>query len=82
MASSDPDVIKIHLQSSLYMNLTPMINHTINFSNHHQNREQITKKDKRVLATNFRNQKVEGLIRYSIDQQIFKFKAIVGPKNP
>ena len=44
--------------------------------------EQITKKGNRVQTTNFtieiQNQKLEGLICYSIDQQIFKFKAIVG----
>ena len=37
IASSDPDVIKIHLQSSLCLNLTPMINHIVYFS-HHQKR--------------------------------------------
>ena len=47
-----------------------------------ENVEQITKKGDRVLSTNFtpenQNQKIEGLITYSIDQQIFKFKAIIG----
>ena len=37
VASSDPDVIKIHLQSSLCLHLTPAINLMINFS-HHQKR--------------------------------------------
>ena len=41
------------------------------------NGEHIIEKANRVLSTNFpqetENQKVEGLITYSIDQQFFKF---------
>ena len=43
--------------------------------------EQITKKGNKVLTTNFtleiQNRKIEELITYSIDQQEFKFKAII-----
>ena len=50
-----------------------------------ENGEQITEKGNRVQSTNFtleiQNQKVEGLINYSIDQQIFKFKVIIGHKD-
>ena len=38
------------------------------------------------MSTNFtlviQNRKVTGLITYSINQQIFKFKATTGPKQP
>ena len=63
-----------------------MINHMICLS-HHQKRigEQITKKGHRVLRTNFtleiQNQKVEGLITYSTEQQIFKFIALQDTKT-
>ena len=43
-----------------------------------ENEKQMTVKDNMLLTINFtveiQNQKVEGLITYSLDQQIFKFK--------
>ena len=82
MASSDPDVIKIHLQSSL-SEFNPNENF---FSLPLENGEQITEKGNRVQCTNFTleilNQNVDGLITYAIDKQIFKFKAIIGHKDP
>ena len=47
--------------------------------------EQITEKGNRVQSTNFileSKTKVEGLITYSIDQKLFKFKVIIGHKDP
>ena len=47
-----------------------------------ENREQYNGKDNKVLTTNFQvemeNQKLEGLIMYSTEQQIFKFKVNSG----
>ena len=84
MASSDPDVIKIHLQSSLCLNLTSM--KTFAHSLPLENGEQITKKGSRVLNTNFtleiQNKNIEQLITYSIDLQILKLKAIIDTKPP
>ena len=47
MACSDPAVIKIHLQSSLSLNLT----HVINLMIYLYNSEQITEKGNKVLTT-------------------------------
>ena len=83
MASSDPDMIKIHLQSSLCLNYDKF------FSPPEEKGEQITQKGNKVLTTNItveiQNQKVEGFITYSSYQQIFKFKVTTGhtePQNP
>ena len=50
-----------------------------------ENGEQITVKDNKLLASNFtveiQNPKVEELITYSLDQQIFKFKVTNGHKE-
>ena len=50
-----------------------------------ENGEQITKNGNRAQSTNFileiQNIKVEVLITYSIDQQIFKFKTQRPPNN-
>ena len=48
IASSDPDVIKIPLQSSLCLNFYDKI-----FSPQQENGEQITEKGNKVLTTNF-----------------------------
>ena len=46
----------------------------------------ITKNGSQVLSNNLileiQNRKVEGLIAYSIDHQIFNFKPILGHKKP
>ena len=51
-----------------------------------ENGEQIAVKDNKLLTTNFtvefQNQKVEGLIAYSLDLQIFKFKVTTAHKEP
>ena len=49
---------------------------------HQKNGEQNNKQDNKLLATNFEveveNRKVEGLITYSTDQQLFKLEVISG----
>ena len=56
------------------------------FESPKENGEQVTVKDNKLLTTNYtveiQNQKVEGLITYSLDQQIFKFKVANGHKEP
>ena len=51
-----------------------------------ENEEWITEKCNRVQNINLKqdieNQKVEGFITYSIDQQILKFRAIIGHEDP
>ena len=48
--------------------------------------EQITDKGSKVQSINFilgiENQKVECIIAYSIDQQTFEFRAIIGHEDP
>ena len=48
----------------------------------YENKGKQTKQEEKLLTTNFdvkvKNRKVEGLITYSIDQQIFKFKVNSG----
>ena len=50
-----------------------------------ENREQITAQENKLLSTNFtveiQNRKVEELIIYSLDEQIFKFKVTNGHKE-
>ena len=77
IASSDPDVIKIHLQSTLCLNLSPMkkfLTTTREWEADYNERQQSSKHQ-------LHTRKVEGLITYSIDQQIIKFKAIIGHRN-
>ena len=57
------------------------------FSPPQENGEQITGKGNKVLTTNYltveiQSQLLEGLITYSLNQQIFKFKATTGDKEP
>ena len=65
--------------------LTPIINLTpmINFS-HHQNRKgsRLLKSPNHQLYTNIQNPQIEGLITYSLDQQISKFKVTTRYKEP
>ena len=56
--------------------------HTTEIEAYEHNGEQKNRKDNNLLTTNFEvkveNRKVEGLIGYSTDQQIFKFKVNSG----
>ena len=55
------------------------------FESPKQNGEQNIVKDNKPLSTNFtveiKNWKVEGLLTYSLDQQVFKFKVTNGHKE-
>ena len=57
---------------------SPSLKHVTEFELTKENGEQKIGKENNLLSTNFQieveNQKVEGLIMYSLDQQIFKFK--------